>query len=280
MDRWWTYSGSLTRDVPESVAVRSVKPTSPQETESSQTIRLNQGKHHIHYLGDDNKLTGGFLSDEAGQSSATLGMTTPHETIRSFAVGEERCSAHSGARHIAGRAPRPQNQRDPASAAHSEGPGLEYGLGPGSATLSGSKAITAGKSDSSRPLDQGRVDLFLDGLAARREGTLTVHPGQLVPDLRVNEGGEGTPWLWPRRSGLRLAEFLLGLFSSVLGGCELLLQLLNSTLGRGGLLLKRHTSSFSQMPSSARALLKSSVVVWESCEKRKQIRTTAPVRVG
>nr|GMC56688.1 hypothetical protein Iba_chr01fCG9520 [Ipomoea batatas] len=115
-------------------------------------------------------------------------------------------------------------------------------------------------------LDQGRVDLFLDGLAARREGTLTVHPGQLVPDLRVNEGGEELPGyglvgvdepsnaagvlhlvhglllglLCLVSSGLRLAEFLLGLFNSVLGGCELLLQLLNSTLGRGGLLLKRH----------------------------------------
>nr|GLL21704.1 hypothetical protein Itr_chr03CG06770 [Ipomoea trifida] len=31
MDRWWTYSGSLTRDVLSPSPVRSVKPTSPQE---------------------------------------------------------------------------------------------------------------------------------------------------------------------------------------------------------------------------------------------------------
>nr|GME01230.1 hypothetical protein Iba_contig1277CG0020 [Ipomoea batatas] len=201
MYRWWTYSGSLTRDVLSPSPVRSVKPTSPQ-----------------------------------------------------------RSSAHSGPSSASSKPKRPRFSRS------LRGTRLGVRSRAGIGNLVREQGHHGGEVGLLEALDQGRVDLFLDGLAARREGTLTVHPGQLVPDLRVNEGGEELPGyglvgadepsnaagvlhlvhglllglLCLVSSGLRLAEFLLGLFSSVLGGCELLLQLLNSTLGRGGLLLKRH----------------------------------------
>nr|GMC67784.1 hypothetical protein Iba_scaffold61000CG0010 [Ipomoea batatas] len=142
--------------------------------------------------------------------------------------------------------------------------GVRSGAGIGD--LVGEQGHHGGEVGLLKALDQGCVDLFLNGLAARREGPLTVHPGQLVPDLRVDEGGEellGNGLVGadePSKaagvlhlvnglllglfslvsSGLRLAEFLLGLFSPIFSGCKLLLQLLDPTLGRGDLLLKRH----------------------------------------
>nr|GMD57368.1 hypothetical protein Iba_chr11eCG12090 [Ipomoea batatas] len=142
--------------------------------------------------------------------------------------------------------------------------GIRSGAGIGN--LVGEQGHHGGEVRLLEALDQGCVDLFLDGLAARREGPLPVHPGQFVPDLRVDEGGEELlgyglvgadepskaagvlhlvdglflGLLRHVSSGFRLAEFLLGLLGSILGGCKLPLQLPNSTLGRGDLLLEGH----------------------------------------
>nr|GMD31120.1 hypothetical protein Iba_chr09aCG13540 [Ipomoea batatas] len=120
-------------------------------------------------------------------------------------------------------------------------------------------------------LGQGRVNLFLYGSAARGKGPLPIDPCELVPDLRIDEGGEellgygligaNKPskaagvlhlvnslllgLLCPLSSTFGFAEFLLGLLGSVLGGCKFLFQLLNPPLSRDDLLLEGHDLFFS-----------------------------------
>nr|GLL31627.1 hypothetical protein Itr_chr07CG12020 [Ipomoea trifida] len=136
--------------------------------------------------------------------------------------------------------------------------GARLGVRPGAGIghLVGEQGHHDGKVGLLEALSQGCVNLLLDSSAARREGPLPVNPGQFVPDLRVDEGGEellgyglvgadepskaaGVLHLVDDlllgllrlvSSGLRLAELPLGLLGSILGGCKLLLQLPNSTL--------------------------------------------------
>nr|GMD38990.1 hypothetical protein Iba_chr09fCG9320 [Ipomoea batatas] len=115
-------------------------------------------------------------------------------------------------------------------------------------------------------LGQGRVNLLLYGSAARGKGPLPVDPYALIPDLRVDEGGEKLfgygligadepskaagilhlvnglllGLLRLLGSTFGLGEGFLCLLSPVLGGREFLLQLLDPPFSRGDLLLERH----------------------------------------
>nr|GLL38349.1 hypothetical protein Itr_chr11CG01230 [Ipomoea trifida] len=151
-------------------------------------------------------------------------------------------SKFRNARHIAGRAPRSQNLKRHRFSRSLRGTRLGVRSGAGIGNLVREQGHHGGEVGLLEALDQGSVDLLLDGLAARREGPLTVHPDEPSKAAGVLHliNGLLLGLLCPVSSGLRLAESLLGLFSSVLGGSELLLQLLDPALSRGGLLLKRH----------------------------------------
>nr|GMD52174.1 hypothetical protein Iba_chr11bCG9380 [Ipomoea batatas] len=144
------------------------------------------------------------------------------------------------ARQIAGRAPRSQTLKRHRFSSSLRGTRLGVRSGAGIGNLIGEQGHHGGEVGLLEALDQGhlRVDeggeeLLGYGLVGADEPSKAAGVLHLVNGLLLG-------LLCLVSSGLRLAEFLLGLFSSILGGCELLVQLLNSTFGRGDLLLKRH----------------------------------------
>nr|GLL16493.1 uncharacterized protein LOC109146618 [Ipomoea trifida] len=181
-----------------------------------------------------------------------------------------------------------------ASSARS-GPGLEYGLGPGSATLSGSKAITAGRSDSSRP--STRAVWTFSSMAWQPEEKaycpytqVSLSPTSVL--MKAVRNSLATASSVQMNRARLLASFILSMTSfsafcatsarasaspSFFSAFSSRSSAAASSLSSPRILPSgaetcfwRGTTSFSRMPSSARARLKRSVVVWESCEREER----------